>query len=71
MCFGSSQPAPTTPDPAPAPAPPALPAEQQQIGSSRRRENRRLYGRNNPGGPQTRRDTSADSPFHGGSGLRM
>lgn len=71
MCFSSSTPAPETPDPAPAPAPPALPAEQQQIGASRKKENRRFFGTQNQNGPQTRRDTSADGPFSGGSGLRM
>lgn len=68
MCFFSSAAA-EVPEVAAAPAPPAAPAKQQPIGKSRKKENLVNYGAN--GGPQTRRDTSADGGLSGGSGLRM
>ena len=68
MCFGSSRPA-ETPTPAPAPPPPSLPAEQTALGSRRKKENQARWGAG--GGPQARRDSSADSGLSGGSGLRM
>ena len=66
MCFGGGSSTPATPTPAAPPAPPSLPAEQQQIGKRRRRENRRRFGR--PDGPSTRReDVTASSGLNSGT----
>lgn len=80
MCFGASQPAPA-PEPATPPAP-AIPTSQsasaaqaatpsQQIGFTRKNENRKRYGQT--GGPQTRRDdtTAAVTTGDTGAGIKM
>lgn len=68
MCFSSPK-TPETPDPAPAPPPPSDPAETQQIGQTRKRENVAYYG--NSDGPDTRVERPTQNDAGANTNYRM